>query len=51
MRIFLVLLSLIFLIIPAYAEENIVILATTTSVENSGLLSYILPAFEKKTGI
>lgn len=51
MRIFLVLLTLTFLIIPVYAEENSLILATTTSVENSGLLSYILPAFEKKTRI
>jgi len=31
--------------------EKALILATTTSVENSGLLSYILPYFEKKTGI
>lgn len=28
-----------------------IILATTTSTENSGLLDYILPDFEKKTGI
>jgi len=33
------------------AEEKSIILATTTSVENSGLLSYILPTFEEKTGI
>ncbi len=42
---------IVFLVIPVYAEENIIVLATTTFVENSGLLSYILPAFEKKTGI
>lgn len=42
---------IVFLVIPVYAEENIIVLATTTSVENSGLLSYILPVFEKKTGI
>jgi tungstate transport system substrate-binding protein len=28
-----------------------IILASTTSVENSGLLAYILPAFSKETGI
>jgi tungstate transport system substrate-binding protein len=28
-----------------------IILASTTSVENSGLLAHILPAFTKKTGI
>lgn len=33
------------------AEEKILTLATTTSVENTGLLSYLLPHFEKKTGI
>lgn len=35
----------------SYAEEKRIILATTTSVENSGLLKSILPIFEKKTGI
>ncbi len=33
------------------AQEKEIVLATTTSVENSGLLNYILPIFEKKTGI
>jgi len=32
------------------APESI-ILASTTSVENSGLLAHILPGFTKKTGI
>jgi len=35
----------------ASSQEKILILATTTSVENSGLLSHLLPHFEKKTGI
>src|SRR4051812_4244128 len=35
---------------PAAADETIV-LASTTSVENSGLLAHILPLFTKKTGI
>ena len=33
------------------AEEQHIILATTTSTEDSGLLDYILPDFEAKTGI
>lgn len=32
-------------------ENNVLILATTTSTENSGLLHAILPEFEKETGI
>lgn len=35
---------------PALAAETVV-LASTTSVENSGLLAHILPAFTAKTGI
>ena len=31
--------------------EEVLVLATTTSTENSGLLSYLHPDFEKKTGI
>lgn len=34
----------------AYADKEI-ICASTTSTENSGLFDYILPIFEKKTGI
>lgn len=33
------------------AAEDTLILATTTSTENSGLLAYLHPDFEKKTGI
>lgn len=32
-------------------ENGSIILATTTSTQNSGLLDYILPHFEEKTGI
>ena len=42
---------------PVFADSNItdkqnriIRLATTTSTDNSGLLSYLLPAFENKTG-
>src|SRR4030043_2212048 len=41
---------MIFAVMNAYAEKEI-ICASTTSTENSGLFSYILPMFEKKTGI
>ena len=52
MKCILVLL-LIMMAVPllnAQAESEI-IMASTTSTENSGLLGYILPMFEKKTGI
>jgi tungstate transport system substrate-binding protein len=51
LRTFLFLLVFLFLSTAILAQEKILILATTTSVENSGLLSYLLPIFEKKTGI
>ena len=35
----------------AAAEGQTLILATTTSTENSGLLDYLLPVFEEETGI
>jgi tungstate transport system substrate-binding protein len=41
---------LVFTAVNASAEKEI-ICASTTSTENSGLFGYILPLFEKKTGI
>jgi tungstate transport system substrate-binding protein len=35
----------------AAGEEGVVILATTTSTENSGLLEYLLPEWQKDTGV
>jgi len=35
---------------PSRADETIT-LASTTSVENSGLLTHVLPEFTKETGI
>src|SRR5208283_2248756 len=35
---------------PAAAQQKDVILATTTSTQDSGLLDVLLPVFEKKTG-
>src|SRR6185312_2219022 len=36
---------------PAAAQSNIVILSTTTSTQDSGLLDVLVPMFEKKTGL
>ena len=38
-------------ILASAAEFQTIVLASTTSVENSGLLARILPQFTKKTGI
>jgi tungstate transport system substrate-binding protein len=35
---------------PVQAQEKTIILATTTSTQDSGLLDVLLPIFEKKTG-
>ncbi|MCW5773066.1 MAG: extracellular solute-binding protein [Rhodospirillaceae bacterium] len=36
---------------PAPAEDKAIVVASTTSTENSGLFKHILPLFEQKTGI
>ena len=47
----LVLLALLLLGAPLARAGDTVVLASTTSVENSGLLGHILPAFTRQTGI
>ena len=37
--------------LPALAQENFIVVASTTSTEQSGLFGYLLPIFQKKTGI
>jgi tungstate transport system substrate-binding protein len=37
--------------LPAVAQEKFIVVASTTSTEQSGLFGHLLPAFEKKTGI
>ena len=37
--------------IGAYAAQPFIVVASTTSTEQSGLFGYLLPAFEKDTGI
>lgn len=41
---------LIFGMTPGQAQEKAIILATTTSMQDSGLLDVLIPVFEKKTG-
>jgi len=36
---------------PRAADQETIVLASTTSVENSGLLAHILPVFTRETGI
>ena len=36
---------------PVYAAENTLLLATTTSTDNTGLLDYLAPKFTSSTGI
>ena len=38
------------IIMPVKAELNIIKLATTTSTDNSGLLTYLMPIFERQRG-
>jgi tungstate transport system substrate-binding protein len=37
--------------LPALAQEKFIVVASTTSTEQSGLFGHILPAFQRKTGI
>ena len=53
--VFTVLLAIVTLLLvssmtPVQAQEKTIILSTTTSTQDSGLLDVLIPAFEKKTG-
>jgi tungstate transport system substrate-binding protein len=50
-RFLLTLLASLVVLDPGIAAEPSIVLASTTSVENSGLLAHILPQFTAKTGI
>src|SRR5512135_1343311 len=41
----------VFFMVAGVSAETAIICSSTTSTENSGLFGYILPMFEKKTGI
>lgn len=36
---------------PAYAQDKSIVVASTTSTQDSGLFEYLLPIFKQKTGI
>jgi tungstate transport system substrate-binding protein len=50
-RWFLVLLMALAMTTPAAAQSHTVILSTTTSTQDSGLLDVLVPMFEKKSGM
>jgi len=47
----LLLAAALFAALPALAQEKFIVVASTTSTEQSGLFGYLLPIFRKKTGI
>jgi tungstate transport system substrate-binding protein len=51
LRLLLVMVSVLSLAPPVQAQSNTVILSTTTSTQDSGLLDVLVPMFEKKTGL
>ena len=51
LRLLLVVLCSVWLAAPARAQSTNVILSTTTSTQDSGLLDLLVPMFEKKTGL
>jgi tungstate transport system substrate-binding protein len=36
---------------PTYAQDKSIVVASTTSTQDSGLFEYLLPIFKQKTGI
>jgi tungstate transport system substrate-binding protein len=50
-RLFLVLVAACASLGAAHAQDRYITVASTTSTEQSGLFGYVLPIFEKKTGI
>ena len=46
-----IILGVIIVASPAYAQEKSIVVASTTSTEDSGLFEYLLPIFKQKTGI
>ena len=50
-RRFFIIASLVFFAAPAAFCQQVLKLSTTTSTENSGLLAYLFPSFEAKSGM
>lgn len=44
-------LLLLFMCLPAHAQQRFITVASTTSTEESGLFKHMLPIFEKKAGV
>ncbi len=36
---------------PALAQDNSIVVASTTSTQDSGLFEYLLPLYKQKTGV
>jgi tungstate transport system substrate-binding protein len=49
-RIVLIVVLLAGLVVPAVAQSRVVVLSTTTSTQDSGLLDVLVPIFERETG-
>jgi tungstate transport system substrate-binding protein len=47
----LILAALLAAALPAFSQDKFIVVASTTSTEQSGLFGYLLPIFQKKTGI
>ena len=50
-RVFLLMLAVTLATLPAAAQEKFIVVASTTSTQDSGLFGYLLPLFKQKTGI
>jgi tungstate transport system substrate-binding protein len=50
-RVLILAVALLGLMMPAAAQQRSIVVASTTSTEQSGLFGYLLPAFTTKTGI
>jgi PBP superfamily domain len=46
-----IVLNLVLVATPVYAQDRFIIVASTTSARDSGLFDYLLPIFKQKTGI
>src|SRR5258707_450505 len=43
--------ALVALATPAFAQDKSIVVASTTSTQDSGLFEYLLPLYEQKTGV
>jgi tungstate transport system substrate-binding protein len=41
----------VFVAHPAFAQDKSIVVASTTSTEDSGLFEYLLPLYKQKTGV